>query len=444
MNNTRSKFAENFLFGVATSAYQIEGAVETDGKSPSIWDTFSHTPGKVKFNHNGDEACQHYHLFKDDVNLIKNLGVNAYRFSTAWSRVLPAGWGKINNKGLDFYKRLCEELVNKGIEPYLTLYHWDLPQVLYDKGGWKNRDTLKAFQEYSAIMVEKLGDLVKNWITHNEMWCTAMLGHQTGIFAPGEQNFKNALQVAHGVLVSHGMAIKAMRSMRSDLKLGIAPNYLPAYPHNLESLSDQQAALNFDGYFNRWFLDPLAGKGYPTDMLEIYKDYLPQIELDDMDIIAEKIDFLGVNYYNSNWYTMDENDTLLKTKKVPQPQLKSTVDREIYAQGLYDTLMRIHKDYNFPELFITENGAAFEDKLEADFSIRDDKRIEFLLEHFKEAGRAIKDGVPLKGFFVWSLMDNFEWSEGYTLRYGLYYVDYPTQKRYPKNSALWYKSFIEG
>ncbi|WP_028974128.1 GH1 family beta-glucosidase [Spirochaeta cellobiosiphila] len=442
MNND---FPHDFVFGVATSAYQIEGAVGEGGRTPSIWDTFSHTPGKTELNHNGDIACDHYHLYKDDVQLIKNLGVGAYRFSTSWNRVFPKGYGEVNQEGMDFYKKLVDELLENNIEPFLTLYHWDLPQCLYDEGGWMNRDTLKAFEEYAGTMVHVLGDKVKNWMTHNEMWCTAMLGHHQGIFAPGESNFKNALQVAHGVLVSHGMAIRAMRSTGQDLNLGIAPNFLPSYPQDPDKERDRKAAANFDGYFNRWFLDPLVGRGYPEDMLNLYGPLCPKVESGDMEIIASDIDFLGVNYYNSNWYTWSEEDKLLHTASVDQPHLEWTADRDIYPEGLYDTLERLYKDYGFKSLYVTENGAAYDDHIDSLDSnrVHDPGRVKFLQDHFDQALRAVKDNIPLNGYFVWSLMDNFEWAAGYTIRYGLHYVDYDTQQRIPKDSALWYKDFID-
>jgi len=372
------------------------------------------------------------------------MGVGAYRFSTSWSRVMPQGYGKINPQGIDFYKRLTEALLNKGIEPYLTLYHWDLPQVLQDKGGWLNRDTAKAFEEYASQMVHHLGDQVKHWMTHNEMWCTAMLGHYYGVFAPGMTDLKSALQTSHEVLVSHGLAIKAMRSLRSDLHLGIAPNYLPSYPQNPDSADDRRAASNFDGFFNRWFLDPLTGRGYPEDMKALYGEANPVIQPGDMEIIAQKIDFLGVNYYNANWYTLDPQDPPLYTQKVDQPQLALTADRDIYPQGLYDTLARLHGEYGFENLFVTENGAAYPDEPSAEDPqrIHDTGRVQFLKDHFAQAARAIQDGIPLKGYFVWSFMDNFEWAQGYHLRYGLHYVDYKTQQRTPKDSALWYRDFI--
>lgn len=442
----KNNFPDDFVFGVATSSYQIEGGAYIDGRKPSIWDDFATTPGKVKNGDTGEVACDHYHLFKDDINLIKEMNLSAYRFSIAWPRVLSNTKGTINPKGLDFYDRLIDTMLEQGIDPYVTLYHWDLPMFWQEKGGWLNRDTAYGFRDYAGIMANKFGDRVSHWITHNEMWCSSFLAYQYGYFAPGERDLQKALTVAHHILLSHGLAVDSIRSEGpSDIKVGIAPNYLPAYPCS-DSPEDIKAAKTYDGYFNRWFLDPLVGRGYPKDMEEIYKDILPKVESGDMDIIAQDIDFIGVNYYNSNWYRHTEGNPPFHFEKHQPPGLWKTVERDVYPQGLYDALDRFDKDYGFKELYITENGAACYDSVETGEDgkefVNDPKRIRFFKEHFAEAEKAVQDGIPLKGFFLWSLMDNFEWAEGYSLRYGLYYVDFKTQKRIAKNSALWVKKFL--
>lgn len=441
----RDSFPKDFIFGTATSSYQIEGAASEYGRTPSIWDDFTKIPGKIIDNSNGDIACDHYHKYKTDMDLIKNIGLSAYRFSTSWSRVIPKANGKINMKGMDFYDKLVDNMLEKEIEPFLTLYHWDLPSYLQDKGGWLNRDTTKAFQDYAYIMTEKLGDRVNKWMTHNEMWCTSFLSHHIGMFAPGEKNIQNGFTVAHNVLLSHGLAVKAMRDSNTNIKVGIAPNYLPCYPAT-ESSQDKKAAQIYDGYFNRWFLDPLAGRGYPEDIVKIADKNMPKMEQGDMDTIAVKCDFLGVNYYNTNWYSYDESIQFLPCRKNQPDGLWFTADRDVYAPGLLNSLKRINNDYDFKDLYITENGAAFEDKIEMDSNgkkvVHDEGRVRFYKEHFYQAQLAIENGIPLKGYFVWSLMDNFEWASGYTLRYGMHYTDYKTQERIQKDSAKWLQRFL--
>ncbi|MDA3852284.1 MAG: GH1 family beta-glucosidase [Spirochaetaceae bacterium] len=445
MNIKKDIFPKNFLFGTATSAYQIEGAANEDGRKPSIWDDFCHQPNRIIDGSSGDIACDHYHRYQEDLDLIKTTNLDAYRFSISWPRVISNRSGKINQAGLDFYQRLTDGLLERNIAPYVTLYHWDLPSYWEEKGGWLNRDTAKAFQEYAVIMAEKLGDRIPHWITHNEMWCASFLSYEIGVMAPGTHDMAKALQAAHNIMLSHGLAIEALRETRSDIKLGIAPNYLPSYPSS-DSEEDKRAAHTFDGYFNRWFLDPLKGRGYPQDMVEIFGDMMPEIQSGDMEKMALPLDFIGVNYYNSNWYRHDENGGLFKLKKEQPQGLWLTQDRDVYAKGLYDALMRFHSEYGFDNIYITENGAAFEEQVVVEQGIKrvhDEGRIRFFKEHFVEAAKAIEDGVDLKGFFLWSLMDNFEWPGGYTIRYGMNYVDFETQERIAKDSALWLKDFLD-
>ena len=436
-------FPKNFLWGVATSAYQIEGAAAEDGRGESIWDRFAHTPGKIKDGATGDAACDHYHRYQEDVRLIRALGANAYRFSISWPRVLPAGKGQMNQAGLDFYSRLVDALLAAQIEPMVVLYHWDLPQALEERGGWGNRDTAKIFAEYADRLARRLGDRVRLWTTHNEMWCTAFLGYYTGLFAPGRRDFALALQAAHHVLLSHGLAVPVLRdSARKDAQIGICPNLTVTYPAT-ERAEDIEAAQRHEAFFNAWFLDPLAGRGYPQALWEYYGDAVPQLEPDDLAQIAAPLDFLGINYYNPNQIRHDPTGPMPQTRSVPDSRLQRTADREIYPAGLYELLTRLRREYPFPAYIVTENGAAFPDTVAEDGTVSDPARIDFLDAHFAQAARAIAAGVPLKGYFVWSLMDNFEWSEGYTLRYGLTYVDFPTQQRIMKASGHWYRQFIE-
>ncbi len=430
-NLTRSAFGPDFQLGVATSSYQIEGAVAEDGRSPSIWDTFSHTPGTIKDGSNGDVACDHYHRLDEDVGLLDWLGADAYRFSIAWPRVLPAGRGVVNVKGLDFYDRLVDCLLSRGIAPCATLYHWDLPAAL--EGGWLARGTVDAFAEYADAVAARLGDRVALWLTHNEPWCQAFLGYQVGLFAPGQRDLGAALLCAHHLLLSHGLATAALRA-RVKTPLGIALNFMPAHPAS-ESADDRAAARRVDGNFNRWFLEPALGRGYPEDMVELYGASMPRVSEADLRTIAEPFDVLGVNYYERAVVGHDPAGGYLMQRRVRDTGLPRTADREIYARGLSELLVRLHREYGVGRLVITENGAAFADRVEPDGTIRDAERVDFLRQHLSEVLAAKGEGVPVDGYFAWSLMDNFEWSEGYTLRYGIFHVDFSTQERRPKDSA---------
>ena len=437
-------FPADFVWGVSTSAYQIEGAVRAGGRGESIWDRFARTPGNVKDDSSGDVACDHYRRCRDDIELMRELGITAYNFSVAWPRVIPGGAGQVNPDGLGFYDRLVDMLLEAGIIPFLKLYHWDLPQALQDRGGWDNRDTAYVFADYADVVARCLGDRVTYWITHLEPWVVAFMGHYQGVFAPGVKNLRVALQVAHHLLLSHGLAVPAIRQwVSSDAQVGISPNLCPAYPASDKEVDDR-AARRFDGYFNRWFLDPLARRGYPEDMWEYYGTQVPEVVPGDLDIIAVPIDFLGVNYYNRAHVVDDLDGPVPGTRDVDDPTRQRTADREIYPEGLYDTLWRLHQEYPFEALYITENGAAFSDEMTGDGRVHDKGRIEFLATHLAQAARALEDGVGLEGYFVWSLMDNFEWAQGYTQRYGITHVDYTTQARTMKDSGYWYRDFIAG
>lgn len=435
-------FPQDFVWGVATSSYQIEGATREDGRGESIWDRFSHTPGKVMGMENGDVACDHYHRYEEDIALLKQIGVDSYRFSIAWPRLFPTGEGELNGKGLDFYKRLIEKLLQNGIQPLVTLYHWDLPQKLQDKGGWVNRDTAYRFQEYAATVFRHLGDLVTMWTTHNEPWCASFLGYGKGEHAPGIQDHYAAVQASHHLLLSHGLAVQAFRESGKNGRIGITLNLSAAYPAT-DDEEDQKAARIWDGYFNRWFLDPVLKGEYPQDMVELYSRYQPLdfIFDGDLETISVPIDFLGINYYSRSVLTAEDPDPILGVGH-QKPVLPTTdMGWEVYPEGLYDLLTRIKREYKPIDLYITENGAAYPDELK-DGEVEDWDRVDYLKTHFEAAERAIREGVPLKGYYVWSLMDNFEWAYGYSKRFGIVYVDFRTQERTLKKSGKWFASFL--
>lgn len=427
------KFPSSFQWGVATSSYQIEGAVNEGGRAPSIWDTFSHQPGKVDNNDTGDVACDHYHRWQSDLDLIKALGVDAYRFSIAWPRVQPLGSGAWNPAGLAFYDRLTDGLLERGITPHVTLYHWDLPQALQDNGGWTSRDTAKRFADYAQTMAERLGDRAASFSTHNEPWVTAVLGNQTGLFAPGLKDPVIARRVAHHLLLSHGLSLQAIRAAGVKAALGIVLNQSPATPAT-SSAEDVALAAREYALLVRWFAEPLLLGRYPT------APDLPvceAIEPGDLETIAQPLDFLGINYYTRIWSSTSN-------PPVPAPHAQGTSDMgwENYPEGLTELLCGLKRDYPLPPVFITENGMAHRDVL-VDGKVDDQPRIEYMRTHLSALKAAIDAGVDVRGFFYWSLMDNFEWSSGYAKRFGLVHVDYQTQVRTPKESAHWYRRFIE-
>jgi beta-glucosidase len=435
-------FPEGFIWGVATAAYQIEGAWDEDGKGESIWDRFSHTPGKIAHGDTGDVACDHYHRWREDVALMKGLGLQAYRFSMSWPRLLPEGRGRVSAAGLDFYSQLVDALLEAEVEPFVTLYHWDLPQALQDQGGWPVRATAEAFVEYADLAARKLGDRVKHWITLNEPFVSAMVGYLEGRHAPGHSDLDEALAAAHHLLLAHGWAVPVIRRNSPGAQVGIALNLsgqIPASP----SAADRAAAWQQDGIKNRWFLDPLSGRGYPADIVQHYGNPMDFMQAGDLEAIAVTLDFLGVNYYvrgvvRSNVVAEAEN---APRTVFPNPE-RTEMGWEVYPEGLYELLGRLHFDYRFPALYVTENGAAYPDQIGPDGQVDDPLRVAFLKGHLAAAARAIAAGVPLRGYFAWSLMDNFEWAHGYSKRFGLIYVDYPTQRRVLKTSAHWYRRVI--
>jgi len=447
MSDLRHRFPSDFLWGVATSSFQIEGATTQDGRGPSIWDTFCQQEGAIADHSDGAVACEHYTRWPEDLDLIASLGVPAYRFSVAWPRVLPQGTGRVEPKGLDFYERLVDGMLERGIKPWATLYHWDLPQALQDKGGWESRETVDAFVEYSRVVCERLGDRVEGWITHNEPWCASVLGHLNGEHAPGLKSQQAHLTSSHHLLLSHGRSIETIREVVGDRPVGITLNLVPSHPAS-ESEADREAQARFDGFFNRWYLDPLAGRGYPEDMLRRYQDerYVDSwdfIKPGDLDEIAAPCDFLGINYYSrgiirSDKVSEEDNEPVLITTQ-GEP---TDMGWEVYPDGIRALLVRLHEEYGFGPLYITENGAAYSTGPDELGRVRDTLRRQYLEEHLKACHQAMEAGVPLAGYFAWSLMDNFEWAFGYEKRFGLVHVDYETQRRTPKDSALWYRDVI--
>jgi len=432
------KFSKDFIWGVATASYQIEGAYDKDGRGESIWDRFSKTPGKVLKGHTGDVACDHYHRYKEDIALIKDLGVDSYRFSLAWPRIIPEGSGAVNQKGIDFYKRLIDELLDQGISPAVTVYHWDLPQVLEDKGGWLNRDTAKHLRDFAAVAFEEFNYGVDKWITLNEPWCSAYLGYGSGEQAPGKKDFAANINASHHLLLAHGLALEAYRELNLTEDIGITFNLSHHYPVS-DKPEDLDATRIADGLLNRWYLDPVFKGAYPADMTELIKLVEPFVKEGDLDLISKPNDFLGINMYSRNIVKADENG---QPQSQPAVHPVTAMGWEIYPESLYDLLVRVDKDYGPIPIYITENGAAFDDRVE-NGKVHDAKRTDYLERHFAQAARAIEAGIPLKGYYVWSLLDNFEWAFGYERRFGIIYVDFDTQERIMKDSAIWYKQFLQ-
>jgi beta-glucosidase len=435
---------QDFAFGVGTSAFQIEGARDLDGKGPSIWDTFADAGHVPDLDLVGPD---HYHRWEEDVRLLADLGVDAYRLSIAWSRILPAGTGEVNQAGIDFYSRLIDALLEAGITPWLTLYHWDLPQALQDRGGWPDRRTVDAFVEYTRVAAGAFGDRVTNWITHNEPWVASFLGHMEGMFAPGIQDWRAALAAAHHILLSHGRAVPVLRELVPGARVGIALDCRPAWPGS-DQEDDVRAQLHFDGFRNRWFFDPVHGLGYPEDMVAAYRERgrMPEalIWKGDMEAIAVPIDFLGLNYYTSLRIGAGSEETE-ETGQQPgpgQPEGFTEMGWPITPSGLTYYLRHLHRTYDPKSIVVTENGASFSDGPGPDGRIRDGRRIDYLDQHLDAVEAAVELGVPMGGYFLWSFLDNLEWTSGYAQRFGLVHVDHETGKRTPKDSFHWYRDVI--
>jgi beta-glucosidase len=432
----------DFLWGAATSAYQIEGAVAEDGRAPSIWDTFCQVPGAIDNGDTGEVACDHYHRWREDIALMRRLDLTAYRFSIAWPRVLPDGTRRVNRAGLDFYDRLVDGLLEAGIRPFATLYHWDLPQLLQDRGGWPARDTAFAFAEFAAIMAARLGDRVADWFTINEPLCSAWIGYLEGKMAPGERDLSRAVPAAHHLLLGHGLAAAALRNISSQpIRLGAALNLSPCEPAS-DNERDVAAAQRADGHTNRWWLDPLHGRGYPADMIEVY-GIEPPVRPGDLDAIATPMDHFGLNYYFRQVVTDDPGGPAPRAKMISVPDWTLTaMGWEVHADGLEHLLVRLADDYRAHNIYVTENGSAWPDEVQPDGQVEDKERIDYLEQHLEACVRAVRRGAPLAGYFAWSLLDNFEWAYGYAKRFGLVHVDYPTQRRTIKASGYRYADII--
>jgi beta-glucosidase len=441
----RSDFASDFRWGSSTSSYQIEGAAHEDGRGESIWDRFCATPGNIRDRSNGDVACDHYHRWPQDLDMARSLGTNAYRFSIAWPRIFPQGRGTTPNQpGLDYYSRLVDGMLERGLEPWVTLYHWDLPQALQDQGGWANRDTIDAFVEYADVVSRHLGDRIKHWITHNEPWCTAFHGNHEGVHAPGIKNFKTALQVCHNVLVSHGLAIPVIRRNVPNARIGVALSLHPLKPAS-ESMQDAAATRRHDGLRNRWFLDPLYGRGYPEDIWKLLGENAPVLQEGDLSTIAVPTDFLGVNYYFPEIVADAPGVGIMSTRVIETKDVERTAfGWEVSPDGMVQLLNRVARDYRPVEIYITENGSTYDDVVTEVGSIDDTQRRSYLVRHLMAVKKIVDMGVPIKGYFAWSLLDNFEWAEGYLRRFGLTHVDFQTQKRTLKASGEWYRTFLGG
>ena len=437
-------FSDQFVFGVATAAYQIEGAVLEDGRGATIWDTFSHTPGKVHNGDTGDVACDHYHLWEQDLDLIASLGVDAYRFSLAWARLFADGGGPLNRRGLAFYDRLIDGCLARDIKPFATLYHWDLPQGLADKGGWQNRGTADLFAHYAATVMDHFGDRLEAVTTFNEPWCSSMLGHLLGIHAPGESNLEAAIAVVHGQHRAHGLAVQSMRASSADVPLGIVLNLQSVYP-GTNSESDKIAAKRHEAFHNGLFMEPLFNEQYPDEVLDALGHMLPDNWQADIPTIAQPLDYWGLNYYTP-MYVSDH-----KSPETPYPSTRSAVRPEVTrtdigweedASTMSDLLIDINQRYTLPPCYITENGAAYNHEV-VNGVVQDTPRIKYLQDHIGAVVTAMEAGVDIRGYFAWSFMDNFEWAEGYDMRFGLVHVDYKTQTRTLKDSAKWYLSFLQ-
>ncbi len=439
----------SFLWGAATSSFQIEGASTEGGRGESIWDRFARQPGAIADGTDGATACDHFHRWQEDVGLLRELGLNAYRFSVAWPRVFPDGVGATNAAGLDFYDRLVDGLLAHGIRPMLTLYHWDLPQPLQDRGGWTTRDVVGAFEHYTDVVTRRLGDRVKDWVTINEPWCVAVLGHVHGVQAPGLKDWTLGLRAAHHVLLAHGRAVPIIHANVPASRAGIVVILSPAMPAS-DSEADVTAARAFDGEFNRWYLDPLFGRGYPADKKAEYlaaghASNFDFVQPGDLKTIATPTDFLGVNYYSRaivRSSAIPEHENRPRLIAEPQTENRTDMGWEVYPQGLTASLQRVHREYGAQRLFVTENGAAYGMQPGPDGQVHDEPRRAYLEAHLAACCDAVDAGVPLEGYFAWSLLDNFEWAFGFKMRFGLVHVDFATQKRTVKDSGWWLRQVL--
>lgn len=450
----QSAFPQGFLWGVATASYQIEGAVAEAGRGESIWDTFSRTPGKVSNGDNGDIACDHFHRYREDIALMRELGVQSYRFSLAWPRMFPDGDNREEPRGFAFYDRLIDELLASGITPMATLYHWDLPQRLQDQGGWANRDIAHRFAEYAQKAAARFGDRVTSWLTLNEPWCSSWLGYMSGVHAPGIQDLDQAIAAAHHTALAHGLGVRAIKAIHSSARVGIALNMTNYRVDDAGDGELNELASLMDAHVNRWWIEAFTRGEYPENLVQFYGDRLARhLESDDSSLLKVGTDFLGVNYYSDSFLGKPgpEDRPMSEGGLFPFPQRSSGLIPQpvtamgwpITPDGLHDLLVRIAKDWRqIVDITITENGAAFDDTPDAQGHVDDQARVRYLQDHIAAVGRAAAKGVPVSGYHAWSFLDNFEWAEGYAKRFGLVHVDYATQQRTPKSSALAYRSII--
>ncbi|MBA4608684.1 beta-glucosidase [Aeromicrobium sp. Marseille-Q0843] len=439
MNGLNERFDPGFVWGVATSAYQIEGATNEDGRGPSIWDTFAASPGRTFEGHTGEVAVDHYHRWPEDVALVRDLGLGAYRFSVAWPRIQPDGKGPAEPRGLAFYDRLVDGLLEAGIEPWPTLFHWDLPQALEDAGGWPERDTAERFADFAEIVVDSLGDRVRNWTTLNEPWCAAFLGYGAGIHAPGRTEPAAAIAASHHLHLAHGLAVPRIRESRPVARVGVTLNLYAVSPADDTGRHDD-AARRIDGLMNRWFLDPVLLGRYPQDVLQDLAGSagLDAIHDDDLAVIAAPLDFLGINYYSRHVVEAAPWPGASEVGFVDRVWPKTASGWDIDPAGLGEVLRQVDADYPSIPIYITENGAAFDDPVSVDGTVQDQDRIDFIAGHLEQVADAVDAGIDVRGYFAWSLLDNFEWAEGYAKRFGIVHVDFDTLVRTPKASARWF------
>ena len=440
--NNRSALPSEFLWGAATSAFQIEGSPSADGRLPLIWDDFARAPGAVEGGDTGEVACDSYRRWPEDLDLLRQLGVTSYRFSIAWPRIQPTGRGPANVAGLDHYDQMVDDLLEAGIRPFTTLYHWDLPSALQHTGGWTSRETSYRFAEYATIVAERLGDRVIDWVTLNEPLCSAWIGHIEGRMAPGMRDLRSAVHASHHLMLAHGLAVQALRSVATKTpSVGIVNNLSPCDP-TTDTPADIEAAMRADGHTNRWWLDPLVGRGYPVDMVELYGIELP-VGQGDMETIAAPLDFMGLNYYFRQKIAADPTVATLGFRQVPvEGATMTALDWEVHPAGLEEMLLRLTKDYDALALYVTENGSAWADGADPNGYVADHERTAHLLDHVDAVVAAVAEGAPVRGYFAWTLLDNFEWAYGYRPRFGLAHVDYATQRRVLKLSGETYRDLI--
>ena len=439
-------FPEGFEWGTASASYQIEGAWNEDGKSENIWDRFCRSPGNIEDNSSGDVACDFYHRFEEDIKIVKQLGIKVYRLSILWSRIIPEGTGNINEAGIDFYRKVLKCLHDNGIKSSVTIYHWDLPQKLQDRGGWANREIADWFENYAKVLFERLGDLVDSWITLNEPYCTSFLGYWLGLHAPGIRDYSAALAAAHHLLLAHGKAVKTFRALGLKAEIGITLNMNMSYPFNPSDPADIEAAKRSREQLNQLFADPVFLGKYPETLFSYLKKkniVLPEIKSGDLELISQKIDFFGLNTYFSDFVKEDKTKYPLDCVSCKTGKPQTDTNWEIYPEGMYDLLKWIHDRYKQSKIIITENGMASNDWVSIEGKVHDPNRIDYLTRYLIQVHSAIKDGVPVKGYYEWCFCDNFEWARGLKRRFGIVYVDYNTQKRIIKDSGYWYSELIK-